>query len=231
MRAETTAPKQRGRPFPKGQSGNPNGRPVGARNGTTLAVEALLDGEAENLTRKAVALALKGNVACLRLCLDRIVPPRRGRPLHFAIPTLNSPNDAAKAIAAIATAVALGDLTTTEAGELSRLIEAYVKAIEFSDIERRIQILEEKRLSQLERKAHIHDPPPPVIFVRFVAPGRAHRSSWARCLDGDQAWERRTGETEEAFERRVSEGLKRDEHSPSVVLLYPESKTEARTHV
>ncbi len=71
MAAETTAPKQRGRPFQKGSSGNPQGRPPGARNRTTLAAEALLDGEAEKLTRKAVTLALKGDVACLRLCLDR----------------------------------------------------------------------------------------------------------------------------------------------------------------
>lgn len=75
MTAETTAPKQRGRPFPKGRSGNPYGRRLGARNRATLAAEALLDGEAEKLTRKAVVLALRGNVACLRLCLDRILPP------------------------------------------------------------------------------------------------------------------------------------------------------------
>ena len=144
MAAETTAPKQRGRPFQKGSSGNPQGRPPGARNRTTLAAEALLDGEAEKLTRKAVTLALKGDVACLRLCLDRIVPPRRGRPLRSAIPTLTSPNNAGRAMAAITTAVASGDLTATEAGELARLIEAYVKVIETSDIERRIQVLEEK---------------------------------------------------------------------------------------
>src|SRR6516225_2641334 len=111
MRAETTAAKQGGRPFQKGISGNPQGRPAGARNRTTVAVEALLDGEAEKLTRKAVTLALKGNVACLRLCLDRIVPPRRGRQLGFAIPMLNSPNDAGRAMAAITAAVASGDLT------------------------------------------------------------------------------------------------------------------------
>ena len=144
MPTETTAPKQRGRPFLKGQSGNPNGRPVGAKNRTTLAAEALLDGEAEKLTRKTVTLALKGDVACLRLCLDRIVPPRRGRPLHFTIPALNSSSDAGTVMAAITRAVACGDLTTTEAGELSRFIEVYVKVIESADIERRIEALEQK---------------------------------------------------------------------------------------
>jgi len=47
-------------------------------------------------------------------------------------------------VAASTNAVASGELTAAEAGELSRLIQAYVKAIEATDIERRIQVLEEK---------------------------------------------------------------------------------------
>jgi Family of unknown function (DUF5681) len=50
--------KPRGRPFQPGQSGNPSGRPKGARNKATLAVEALLENEAEALTRKVIDLAL-----------------------------------------------------------------------------------------------------------------------------------------------------------------------------
>ena len=118
------------------------GRPAGARNRATLAAEELLDGEGEKLIRKAVALALKGNVTCLRLCLDRLLPPRRDRPVHFAIPNLNSAADASAAMAAITTAVAEGDLTPAEAAELSRVIEAYVKAIEATEIERRLKALE-----------------------------------------------------------------------------------------
>jgi len=64
--------------FRKGRSGNPNGRPAGARNKATETAELLLDGEAAALTRKAVELALAGDAMALRLCLDRIIPPRRG---------------------------------------------------------------------------------------------------------------------------------------------------------
>ena len=84
-------------------------------------------------------------MVALRLCLDRIVPPRRDRPVHFTIPELNSAADAAKAMAAITTAVAQGELTPAEAGELSRLVECYVKAIEVTEIERRLQALEEQQ--------------------------------------------------------------------------------------
>ena len=62
--------------FTKGQSGNPAGKPKGARHRATLAAEALLDGEAEALTRKGIELALEGNIFALKICLDRILPAR-----------------------------------------------------------------------------------------------------------------------------------------------------------
>ena len=71
---ETTAKKQRGRPFPKGQSGNPAGQPKGTRHKTTLAMEALLDGEGEAITRKAVEMALSGDATALRLALSAFFP-------------------------------------------------------------------------------------------------------------------------------------------------------------
>jgi hypothetical protein len=143
MTAEKTAAKQRGRPFPKGRSGNPKGRPVGARNAATVIAEQLLDGEAEEIIRKIIKKAKQGDMTALRLCLDRIVPPRRDRPVHFTIPVLNSANDASEAMAAITTAVACGELTPIEAAELSNVIETYVKTIEATEIERRLRVLEQ----------------------------------------------------------------------------------------
>jgi hypothetical protein len=69
------------------------GRPNGARHRVTLAAEALLDGEGEMLTRKAIELALAGDPTALRLCLDRILPPRRERPITFKLPALHSAAD------------------------------------------------------------------------------------------------------------------------------------------
>src|SRR4029453_8739383 len=77
---ETTGQKQSGR-FVKGQSGNPNGRPKGPRNTPTVAVETLLDGQTQALTQKAIDLALAGDITALRLCLDRILPVRKDRPV------------------------------------------------------------------------------------------------------------------------------------------------------
>ena len=131
--AENTAGKQRGRPFTKGQSGNPSGKPKGARHRATLAAEALLDGEAEALTRKAIELALAGDSIALRLCLDRILPPRRERPLRFVLPELRSSADAAAAVGAILAAVASGNACVAEAGELAKLVDAFIRAAEASE--------------------------------------------------------------------------------------------------
>ena len=123
MDAEIAAVKQRGRPFVKGQSGNPSGKPKGLRNRATLAAEALLDGEAEALTRKAIDMGLAGDPVALRLCIERIIPIRRERPLSFALPPLASAEDTAKAINGVLGALAHGLVTLGEAGEAIELIE------------------------------------------------------------------------------------------------------------
>ena len=128
-----------------GVSGNPNGKLAGTRHKTTLAMEALLEGEAETITRKAIELAMAGDLTAIRICMDRICPPRKDRHVTFEFPTLQSAADAASASAAIMAAVAAGDLTPSEAAELGKLVEGYVKALEATDFECRLAKLEGKR--------------------------------------------------------------------------------------
>jgi hypothetical protein len=145
MAAATTASKQRGRPFPRGVSGNPRGRPRGARNAATIIAEQLLDGEVETLTRKAIEKAKRGDIVALRLCLDRILPSRRDRLVAFALPQLESPKDAAQAMAAIIQAVAAGSLTPPEAANLSTLIAHFTDALVAVEFEARLAALEKKQ--------------------------------------------------------------------------------------
>jgi hypothetical protein len=80
MEAENTNAEhsRRGNPaWGPGVSGNPAGRPPGARNKATVAAEALLDGDAEAIASKAVELAMKGQMGALRLSWNAFV--RRGR--------------------------------------------------------------------------------------------------------------------------------------------------------
>ena len=129
--------------FRKGRSGNPKGRPIGARNRATETAEILLDGEAEGLTRRAVELALAGDGLALRLCLERIIPPRRGRPVRLDLPPLRGAADLGGTMAAITTAATDGAITPCEAAELARAVEIFVRAVETSDFERRLKELEE----------------------------------------------------------------------------------------
>lgn len=143
-RPETTGGKQGGR-FKPGQSGNPAGRPLGARHKTTLAVEALLDGEAEALTRKALEQALNGDGPALRFCLDRIAPARRDAPITFALPAIRTAADAITASASLLEAVAEGEVTPDEAGRVMALLSAHKGLLEAGELEARISALEERR--------------------------------------------------------------------------------------
>jgi hypothetical protein len=140
-KSESAGKKQDTR-FKPGQSGNPAGKPKGLRNRATLALEALLDGEAEELTRKAIELGKGGDMAALRLCLDRIIPPRKDRHVAFALPAMNGPVDAVKGLASIVTAVASGELTPSEASELTKPVEGYARVLETVDHEERLKALE-----------------------------------------------------------------------------------------
>ncbi len=111
--------------FASGVSGNPQGRPPGARNKASLAAEALLADEAEALTRKAVELALGGDLTALRLCLERILPPVRERPLRIDLP-LERRADADTAMRAILESLRAGELTGSDTVALAKLIEAFV---------------------------------------------------------------------------------------------------------
>lgn len=121
--------------------GNP-GKPKGARHRATQAALALLEGEAEALTRKAVEAALAGDVSALRLCLDRIAPPRKDAPVSFALPPMASAADAAQAAGAVLSAVAEGDLTPLEAAQIMGLIETYRRTLETCELETRVAALE-----------------------------------------------------------------------------------------
>jgi hypothetical protein len=120
------------------------GKTKGARHKATLAVEVLLDGQVELLTQKAVEAALDGDMTAMKLCLERISPPRKDQPVSFALPEMTNSNDAVDAMAGILKAVASGEITPDEANRISNTIETYRKTLETSEFENRIIALEQR---------------------------------------------------------------------------------------
>jgi hypothetical protein len=103
-----------------------------------------IEGSNFDPTRKAIEMAKQGDITALRLCLDRVVAPRRERPVRFRLPELRSAGDAAGAMGAIVEAVATGDLAPSQAAELGNLVETYVRSLEAAEFDRRIRALEER---------------------------------------------------------------------------------------
>jgi hypothetical protein len=128
--------------FKKGVSGNPAGRPVGSRNKTTLACEQLLEGESEELIRVAVKHAKKGNIHALRLCLERVVPPRKERSIHLELRPISSLQDLPIQFQDIAAAIAEGRITPAEGESISNILTSHAQTMERVEMDRRVAELE-----------------------------------------------------------------------------------------
>jgi len=167
MSLANTARKQAGG-FQKGQSGNPHGRPMGSRNNATLACEALLEGQAEALTQKAVEMALAGDPVALRICLERICPVRKDRAVRFPLPPITSARDAAAIAAAIAQAVAAGHITPSEAAEIAKVVDVYVRAYQTAELSDRVACVEQmtdEELQRIIRNGSSENTPPRLLTV------------------------------------------------------------------
>lgn len=123
--------------------GNP-GKPKGARHRVTRAIEALLEGQHEALTKAAIDKALEGDTVALRLCLDRLAPPRRDAPVSIDLPPVKTAADAVSVSSAILASVTAGDVTPDEAGRVMALLTAHKAIVETGDLEQRIAALEER---------------------------------------------------------------------------------------
>jgi hypothetical protein len=146
--AANSAAKQRGRPFRKGRSGNPAGKPKGIRHRATMAVQSLLDGEAEALTRKCVELAKEGDTTALRLCMERLAPAMKSRAVCLPMPTVGTAADILRAQATTIQAMAAGEITPDEAATIAGVLEAKRKAIETVQLEERVAKLEQQAVEK-----------------------------------------------------------------------------------
>lgn len=135
----------RGRFLPGNRASN--GRRRGARNRATEAreaIEALTTEHAEAIVQSLVANAVAGDVQAAALLLPRIWPARKGgAPIQIDLPEILTAADVLKAHAIVVAAVASGEITVDEGQALALLVDGARRAIETTDLERRVQALED----------------------------------------------------------------------------------------
>lgn len=119
-----------------------SGKPRGTRHKATRAVLGLLEGQAEALTQRAVEMALGGDSTALRLCLERLAPPRKDAPVTFVLPSMSTASDAARAAGAVLEAVSEGEITPSEAAQVMGLIDSFRRTLEITELEERVAALE-----------------------------------------------------------------------------------------
>ena len=119
-----------------------SGKPKGSRNKATIAIESLLEGQAEALTQTAISKALDGDSMALRLCMDRIAPLPKDNTISFTLPHMENANDASKAAGSVLKAVSIGEITPIEGSRVMGLIDSFRRTLELTVIEHRIQALE-----------------------------------------------------------------------------------------
>lgn len=119
-----------------------SGRPKGARNKSTQAALALLDEKTEALTAVCIEKALDGDMAALRLCMERIVPVVKDRPVNFDLPDgLLDLEQATQAGARVLEAMAAGSITPREAGDVMAILSKYTDMVYMRDIEEQLEAI------------------------------------------------------------------------------------------
>lgn len=136
--------------FKPGQSGNPNGRPKGGTDRRNN-IRDLLKPHAEELIELAVNMAKMGDMAALKICLDRVVAPIREDHIFVTVPKIAGPDDCIVAQAAVLNAVAAGEMLPSEGQALSGLIDAQRRAYETSALAKELESIRAD-LDQLKPK-------------------------------------------------------------------------------
>ena len=141
---ENTGKIQGNTQFKKGQSGNPKGKPKGARHRASLMAEMLFESEIEEVCHCVIEQAKEGNMQAARIILDRLLPPKKDRPINFKLPMISNAADALEASRLICHAVGNGEITPLEVESLSKIVKIQAKNIDLFNFGNRIEAIEKE---------------------------------------------------------------------------------------
>lgn len=136
--------------FKPGKSGNPAGRPKGIKDRRVALREKLLP-HADQLIEMVTTFAKSGDMAAMKIIMDRLIPPLKEEPIHVEISKIENAVDCTQAQAAVVNAVAAGDMLPSEGQAISNLIEAQRRAFETTELAQQMRDLHEE-ISKLKEK-------------------------------------------------------------------------------
>jgi hypothetical protein len=131
--------------FKKGESGNPKGKPKGARHKTTQLAYAMMEGSLEAILDQVVAKAKAGDMLACRMIIDKIIPPQKDRTIAIELPPIASIDGVGRAQSEILQAVVDGDITPNEGERIAAIVDSRRRAIETVELEARITELEGRK--------------------------------------------------------------------------------------
>jgi hypothetical protein len=140
----------RGRPFEAGNRMG-QGRPKGSLNKKTMLLDDLLQEFGPALMKTCIKKGLEGDPTALRLCIERLVAPRRDSRVKLPLPKIESIRDAQAAMGRIVRATGAGKISPQSALTMTETLKANVQVIESCDLERRIEQLEENAAAKPEQ--------------------------------------------------------------------------------
>lgn len=144
---ENTGEIQENGRFKKGKSGNPRGKPKGARHKASLMAEMLFESGIQMVCEQVLSQAQEGNLQAAKIILDRLLPPKKDRPINFKLPMINNAVDALEASRLICHAVGNGEITPLEGESLSKIVEIQAKNIDLFNFGVRLEAIE-KHMNQ-----------------------------------------------------------------------------------
>ena len=131
--------------FKKGESGNPKGKPRGARHKTTELAYAMMEGGLKAVLEQVVERAKSSDMLGCRMIIDKIIPNQKDRTVAIDLPTIATLDGVGRAQSEILQAVVDGDITTNEGERISSIVEARRRVIETVELEARISELEGRK--------------------------------------------------------------------------------------
>jgi len=128
--------------FKKGNSGNPAGKPKGAKDKRT-ALRSMLEPHKDALIKVVVEKALSGDTTALRICLDRLIAPMRSNPIRIS----KFAGSLAERGDQVMTSIGKGEIGIDEAASLMAVLQSQARIIEATELDKRIAALEQALLN------------------------------------------------------------------------------------